>query len=99
MRNDELKLPQTSRVTEGSPSITSNDVTAEMQGNASDLVTINLTNADAMLAVITGAHHEGFAALDDELQSHYLWALNDLIQDASRARKIEVAGRAQGRQS
>lgn len=75
------------------------DVTGEMQGNASDLVTINLTKADAMLAVITGAHHEGFAALDDELQSHYLWALNDLIQDASRARKIEVAGRALGRQS
>lgn len=76
----------------------SNVVTAEMQGNASDLVSINLTKADAMLASITGANFEGFAALDDELQSHYLWALNDLIQDASRARKIEVAGRVLGRE-
>ena len=75
-----------------------NDITAEMQRNASDLVTINLTKADAMLAVITGAHHEGFTALDHVLQGNYLWALNDLIQDAQRAREIEFAGRLGGRQ-
>ena len=65
---------------------------------ANPTVSTNLTKADAMLAVITGAHHEGFTALNDELQGHYLWALNDLIQDARRAREIEVAGRVRGRQ-
>ena len=96
MRNHELRLPMTSLSDDGSSSIMANDITAEMQRNASDLVAINLTKADAMLAVITGAHHEGFTALDDELQGHYLWALNDLIQDARRASEIESAGRVRG---
>ena len=98
MSNRELTLPQASLLDDGSPNITANDVTDEMQRNASDLVSINLTKADAMLAAITGQHHEGFTALNEELQSHYLWALNDLIQDARRARDIEVAGRVRGRQ-
>ena len=102
MLNKELKLPQRGLLTDVSPSLMEDDITDEMQRNASDMVYINLTTASAMLTVIKGDEHygtinNGFAALDDESQSHYLWALSELIEDACRAREIEVAGRIRGR--
>lgn len=68
----------------------SDDITHEMRRAASDLVSFNLTKANALIGAITGEQHDAFAALDDEMQGNYLWVLNDLIEDARRAREIEV---------
>ena len=97
MLDRELTLPQTSLFSAGPQSIMASAITDDMHRAANDVVSFNLTKADAMLAVITGAQHEAFAALSDDLQSNYLWVLNDLIQDARRAREIETAGRTRTR--